>query len=74
MKYVHFKTTIVVNTIQELFLSVWIVFFYCNFLFQLNTSLCNMLAIERSVTAAYHSTTNGLDVQTNHNIKQQVFF
>uniref|UniRef100_A0A8C4ZJ16 Integrase catalytic domain-containing protein n=1 Tax=Gadus morhua TaxID=8049 RepID=A0A8C4ZJ16_GADMO len=35
----------------------------------LNTSLCNMLAIERSVTAAYHPQTNGLDVKTSHNIK-----
>ncbi|KAI7789889.1 putative gypsy retrotransposon integrase-like protein 1-like, partial [Triplophysa rosa] len=44
------------------------------FVNQLNNSLCNMLSIERSVTAAYHPQTNGLDEKTNDNIKRQVFF
>ncbi|KAI7805320.1 putative gypsy retrotransposon integrase-like protein 1-like [Triplophysa rosa] len=40
------------------------------FVNQLNNSLCNMLSIERSVTAAYHPQTNGLDEKTNDNIKR----
>ncbi|CAL9688356.1 unnamed protein product [Knipowitschia caucasica] len=40
------------------------------FVNELNNELCTLLHIERSVTAAYHPQTNGLDVKTNHNIKQ----
>ncbi|CAH2220544.1 gag-pol fusion [Pelobates cultripes] len=39
---------------------------------QLNDQMCSLLGIERSVTAAYHPQTNGLDEKTNHNIKRQV--
>ena len=42
-------------------------------LFQLNDNLCELLGITRSVTAAYHPQTNGLDEKTNHNIKRQVY-
>ncbi|KAG5280667.1 hypothetical protein AALO_G00062660 [Alosa alosa] len=40
------------------------------FVNDLNTTLCNLLGIERSVTAAYHPQTNGLDEKTNDNIKR----
>uniref|UniRef100_A0AAV2LDC0 Integrase catalytic domain-containing protein n=1 Tax=Knipowitschia caucasica TaxID=637954 RepID=A0AAV2LDC0_KNICA len=40
------------------------------FVNELNNELCTLLHIERSVTAAYHPQTNGLDEKTNHNIKQ----
>uniref|UniRef100_A0AAV2M5D3 Integrase catalytic domain-containing protein n=1 Tax=Knipowitschia caucasica TaxID=637954 RepID=A0AAV2M5D3_KNICA len=41
-----------------------------DFVNELNDSLCSLLGIERSVTAAYHPQTNGLDEKTNHNIKR----
>lgn len=44
------------------------------FVFQLNHKLCAILGIERSVTAAYHPQTNGLDEKTNDNIKRQVVY
>ena len=70
VKYVRFNNAIVVNTIQELFLSAWNVFFFWHelILFQLNTRLCSILAIQSSVTAAYHPKTNGLDENTLLNI------
>ncbi|KAL2080753.1 hypothetical protein ACEWY4_024546 [Coilia grayii] len=37
---------------------------------QLNNNLCALMGIERSVTAAYHPQTNGLDEKTNDNIKR----
>ncbi|KAL2103786.1 hypothetical protein ACEWY4_000654 [Coilia grayii] len=40
------------------------------FVNELNTRLCEVLRIERSVTAAYHPQTNGLDEKTNDNIKR----
>uniref|UniRef100_A0AAR2JNS1 Gypsy retrotransposon integrase-like protein 1 n=1 Tax=Pygocentrus nattereri TaxID=42514 RepID=A0AAR2JNS1_PYGNA len=40
------------------------------FVNELNQSLCELLSIERSVTAAYHPQTNGLDEKTNDNIKR----
>uniref|UniRef100_A0A3B1IDK1 Gypsy retrotransposon integrase-like protein 1 n=1 Tax=Astyanax mexicanus TaxID=7994 RepID=A0A3B1IDK1_ASTMX len=40
------------------------------FVNELNQRLCEMLQIERSVTAAYHPQTNGLDEKTNDNIKR----
>lgn len=40
------------------------------FVNELNNTLCDLLGIERSVTAAYHPQTNGLDKKTNHNIKR----
>ncbi|CAH2329323.1 gag-pol fusion [Pelobates cultripes] len=42
------------------------------FVNQLNDHMYSLLGIERSVTAAYHPQTNGLDEKTNHNIKRQV--
>uniref|UniRef100_A0A667XSF1 Gypsy retrotransposon integrase-like protein 1 n=1 Tax=Myripristis murdjan TaxID=586833 RepID=A0A667XSF1_9TELE len=39
------------------------------FVNELNTRLCEMLKIDRTVTAAYHPQTNGLDEKTNDNIK-----
>ncbi|KAL7829046.1 hypothetical protein SRHO_G00326800 [Serrasalmus rhombeus] len=40
------------------------------FVNELNQSLCELLSIERSVRAAYHPQTNGLDEKTNDNIKR----
>ncbi|XP_061588506.1 finTRIM family, member 67 isoform X1 [Cololabis saira] len=40
------------------------------FVNELNSSLCEMLGIDRSVTAAYHPQANGLDETTNHNINR----
>uniref|UniRef100_A0AAZ1XXP6 Gypsy retrotransposon integrase-like protein 1 n=1 Tax=Oreochromis aureus TaxID=47969 RepID=A0AAZ1XXP6_OREAU len=40
------------------------------FVNELNSDLCKLLQIERSVTAAYHPQTNGLDEKTNDNIKR----
>ncbi|KAG1924860.1 gypsy retrotransposon integrase-like protein [Pimephales promelas] len=40
------------------------------FVNDLNHRLCEMLCIKRSVTAAYHPQTNGLDEKTNDNIKR----
>ncbi|KAF1382278.1 hypothetical protein PFLUV_G00142060 [Perca fluviatilis] len=40
------------------------------FVNQINSTLCELLSIERSVTAAYHPQTNGLDEKTNDNIKR----
>uniref|UniRef100_A0AAX7T964 Integrase catalytic domain-containing protein n=1 Tax=Astatotilapia calliptera TaxID=8154 RepID=A0AAX7T964_ASTCA len=37
---------------------------------ELNSDLCKLLQIERSVTAAYHPQINGLDEKTNDNIKR----
>uniref|UniRef100_A0A8C6KZN4 Integrase catalytic domain-containing protein n=1 Tax=Nothobranchius furzeri TaxID=105023 RepID=A0A8C6KZN4_NOTFU len=42
----------------------------CPYLLKLNSDLCKLLQIERSVTAAYHPQTNGLDEKTNDNIKR----
>uniref|UniRef100_A0A3Q3KR86 Gypsy retrotransposon integrase-like protein 1 n=1 Tax=Monopterus albus TaxID=43700 RepID=A0A3Q3KR86_MONAL len=36
----------------------------------INHTLCELLQIKRSVTAAYHPQTNGLDEKTNDNIKR----
>ncbi|XP_049333179.1 gypsy retrotransposon integrase-like protein 1 [Astyanax mexicanus] len=40
------------------------------FVNDLNHRLCELLHIQRSVTAAYHPQTNGLDEKTNDNIKR----
>uniref|UniRef100_A0A1A8R460 Gypsy retrotransposon integrase-like protein 1 n=1 Tax=Nothobranchius rachovii TaxID=451742 RepID=A0A1A8R460_9TELE len=40
------------------------------FVNQINSKLCELLSIERSVTAAYHPQTNRLDEKTNDNIKR----
>uniref|UniRef100_A0A3P9PWV5 Gypsy retrotransposon integrase-like protein 1 n=1 Tax=Poecilia reticulata TaxID=8081 RepID=A0A3P9PWV5_POERE len=36
----------------------------------MNSRLCDLLSIQRSITAAYHPQTNGLDEKTNDNIKR----
>uniref|UniRef100_A0A1A8KNB0 Kinesin family member C1 n=2 Tax=Nothobranchius TaxID=28779 RepID=A0A1A8KNB0_NOTKU len=40
------------------------------FVNQINSKLCELLSVERSVTAAYQPQTNGLDEKTNDNIKR----
>uniref|UniRef100_A0AAV2LGC7 Integrase zinc-binding domain-containing protein n=1 Tax=Knipowitschia caucasica TaxID=637954 RepID=A0AAV2LGC7_KNICA len=40
------------------------------FVDELNSALCDLMHIERSITAAYHPQTNVLDVETNYNIKR----
>lgn len=40
------------------------------FVNELNSRLCSLMKIDRSVTAAYHPQTNGLDEKTNDNIKR----
>lgn len=40
--------------------------------FQINNELCKTLGIDRSVTAAYHPQTNGLDERTNQTVKTRL--
>lgn len=42
---------------------------FCN---KVNTELCKKMGIERSVTAAYHPQTNGLDERTNQTVKTRL--